>query len=78
MGCARGRRRTRGVVGPGHGGEQPPGTETLEERNAAVVSTASLQLKVQTATCVANQALDFFQITNTGSTGVKLSDIKIR
>jgi len=50
----------------------------IAERTSAIVSTAGLQLKVQTATCVANQAQDYFQITNTGSTAVKLSDIKVK
>ena len=45
---------------------------------SAVLGNASLQLKVLTASCPANQAQDFFQIVNTGSTGVKLSDIKIK
>ena len=50
----------------------------VAERTSAIVSTAGLQLKVQTATCVANQAQDYFQITNTGSTAVKLSDLKVK
>ncbi|MET0791108.1 MAG: protease pro-enzyme activation domain-containing protein [Polyangiaceae bacterium] len=45
---------------------------------SAIVSSASLQLKVVTASCPANQVQDIFQIVNTGSTGVKLSDIKIK
>ncbi len=48
------------------------------QRVSAIVSSASLQLKVQTSTCVANQVQDFFQVVNTGSTAVKLSDISIK
>jgi alpha-tubulin suppressor-like RCC1 family protein len=45
---------------------------------SALVSTASLQLKVLTNSCGANQMQDFFQVTNTGTATVKLSDIKIK
>jgi hypothetical protein len=50
----------------------------LAEQTSAIVSTAALQLKVLTASCGANQMQDFFQITNTGTTAVKLSDIKVK
>jgi hypothetical protein len=56
----------------------PPGEPAVAERVGAVVSTAPLQLKVETSACVANQAMDYFQITNTGSTAIKLSDVKIK
>ena len=39
---------------------------------------AGLQLNVQTASCVANQAQQFFRVTNTGTTPVSLSDITIK
>ena len=45
---------------------------------SALVSTASLQLKVLTNSCGANQIQDFFQVTNSGTAAVKLSDIKIK
>ncbi len=48
------------------------------EKTSALVSTASLQLQVLTNTCGANQAQDFFQVINTGTAAVKLSDIKIK
>jgi hypothetical protein len=48
------------------------------ERTSAIVSTASLQVKVLTNSCGANQMQDFFQIVNAGTTAVKLSDIKIK
>src|SRR5450755_2949401 len=45
---------------------------------SALVSTASLQLKVLTNSCGANQIQNFFQVTNSGTAAVKLSDIKIK
>jgi hypothetical protein len=43
-----------------------------------VLSTATLQLQVLTNSCGANQAQDFFEVTNTGSSPIKLSDISIK
>lgn len=48
------------------------------QRVSALVSTAALQVKVLTNSCGANQRQDFFEVVNTGSTAVKLSDIKIK
>jgi len=56
----------------------PSGTSDTVERTSAMVSTAALQLKVQTNSCGANQVQDFFQVINTVTTAVKLSDIKIK
>jgi hypothetical protein len=42
------------------------------------MSTQPLQLAVLPNSCGANQAQDFFEVTNTGSTAVKLSDISIK
>jgi hypothetical protein len=52
--------------------------EAQEQTSSPVVSTAALQLKVLTASCGASQMQDFFQIVNTGTSPVKLSDIKIK
>jgi hypothetical protein len=51
--------------------------DTLEAASP-IVSTAALQLQVETASCGANQMQDFFKVVNTGTTPVKLSDIKIK
>ncbi|HEV8550504.1 MAG TPA: cellulose binding domain-containing protein, partial [Polyangiaceae bacterium] len=42
------------------------------------LSTAALELRVLTNSCGANQAQQFFQVTNRGTTSVKLSDLSIR
>jgi hypothetical protein len=42
------------------------------------LSTASLQLQVTTYSCTSNQVLDAFQVKNTGTSAVRLSDIGIR
>jgi alpha-tubulin suppressor-like RCC1 family protein len=42
------------------------------------VSSANLQLKVLTNSCGLNQVQDFFQVVNSGTTSVTLSDLKIR
>lgn len=54
------------------------GPAGVEQVTSALVSSASLQLKVLTNSCGANQMQDFFQVINTGTTAVKLSDIKIK
>lgn len=54
------------------------GQVDASERTSAIVSTAPLQVKELTNSCGANQVQDFFQVTNTGTTPVKLSDIKIK
>ena len=48
------------------------------QRTSAIVSTAALQVKVLTNSCVANQRQDIFEVINTGPTPVKLSDLKIK
>jgi alpha-tubulin suppressor-like RCC1 family protein len=55
-----------------------PSNDGTIERVSALVSTATLQLKVLTNSCGLNQAQDFFQVTNTGTTAIKLSDLKIK
>jgi alpha-tubulin suppressor-like RCC1 family protein len=47
-------------------------------RVLGAMSAQALQLAVLPNACGANQAQDFFQVTNTGSTSVKLSDISIK
>ncbi len=59
-------------------GAGPAGVAGVEQVTSALVSSASLQLKVLTNSCGANQMQDFFQVVNTGTTAVKLSDIKIK
>ena len=44
----------------------------------ATAASPSLSLQVLTNSCGANQVQDFFQITNTGSTAVPLSAIRIK
>ena len=61
------------------GGCTPEGAgDATETVTSAIVSSASLQLKVLTNSCGANQMQDFFQVVNTGTATVKLSDIKIK
>jgi hypothetical protein len=42
------------------------------------VADVSLELKVLTNSCGSNQAQDFFEVTNTGSTSANLSDIALK
>ena len=56
----------------------PAARADVEQVTSALVSSASLQLKVLTNSCGANQMQDFFQVINTGTAAVKLSDIKIK
>jgi hypothetical protein len=58
------------------GGDKPGGD--VDEKVSALVSAASLQMKVLTNSCGASQVQDFFQVTNTGGVAIKLSDIKIK
>ena len=66
-----------GAVGAGCGRNPGPGPE-LESRTSALLSAASLELETRTVSCGANQAQDFFEVINTGSAGVKASDITIK
>jgi hypothetical protein len=56
-----------------------PTTATLESRRAAVTAAGPpLRLSVLTNSCGANQAQDFFQVTNTSGAPIALSDITIK
>src|SRR5262249_53797135 len=55
-----------------------PLPEATVNQASSHLSSANLQLKVLGNSCGANQAQDFFQITNTGTTPVTLSDITIK
>ncbi|MGA2447207.1 MAG: protease pro-enzyme activation domain-containing protein [Polyangiaceae bacterium] len=53
-------------------------TSSAAASSSDALSTASLQLKVLTNSCGANQAQDFFEVTNEGTTPIKLSDISVK
>jgi alpha-tubulin suppressor-like RCC1 family protein len=54
------------------------GEDAVGRTTEAAISSASLDLKILTNSCGANQVQDFFQIKNTGTTSVALSDITIK
>jgi alpha-tubulin suppressor-like RCC1 family protein len=62
------------LLGCSAGSEQ----EELGKTTAAVISSASLTLKVLTNSCGLNQVQDFFQITNTGTASIALSDLTVK
>jgi len=56
-----------------------PRQEATEQVSAALgVSSQNLELRTLTNSCGANQAQDFFEIRNNGTTSVKLSDLSIK
>lgn len=63
------------LVGCGGGAEDP-----VEITSAAVtsISTANVRLQELTNSCGANQAQDFFQVVNAGTTPIPASDVSIK
>jgi Pro-kumamolisin, activation domain len=59
-------------------GENPPDEKTGETGSAIGVSSADLELQELGNSCGSNQAQDFFQVKNNGTTSVTASDITIK
>jgi hypothetical protein len=57
---------------------QQSAPENVTQTRSALLGSASLRLEVLTNSCGQNQMQDFFRVVNTGTTAVKLSDIKIK
>jgi Pro-kumamolisin, activation domain len=69
-----------GVLAACVGSPKPEGSSEDETSSIAeaLTSSANLLLQEETASCVANQALDFLKVTNNGTAAVKVSDISIK
>jgi kumamolisin len=56
----------------------PSTSEETASVSEALSSTPNLQLQAETSACPANQAFDYFQVTNASTSSVKASDITIK
>jgi hypothetical protein len=66
------------LVGAGCGGARVTDPTETQQSALSIANTASLQLQVLTNSCGANQMQDFFRVTNTGTTPIKLADISVK
>jgi len=57
---------------------EEPVAQVRSALGGSTFSSANLNLQVLTNTCGANQAQDFFQVINQGTTSIALSDISIK